>query len=109
MENDNPVGLVSLWRDVGSPFDAPDNPDDYGFGYFLDPTKRGKGIVTDALKCIMEVAANNLHINKFVAFCEDDNADSIAVLAKLGFQPTDGVLTEQCSGWSERKYTRSPE
>ncbi len=109
LEDGSPIGLVSLWRDIDNPFAAPDNPDDYGFGYFLDPAKRGKGIVTDAVKRVMDVAASNLNVNQFIAYCEDDNADSIVVLNKLGFQPTDTVLTEQNSGWSERKYMRSPQ
>lgn len=109
LEGDNPIGLVSFWRDVDNPFDAPDNPDDYGFGYFLDPAKRGSGIVADAVKTIMDVAAQNIHINQFIAYCEDNNPDSIAVLTKLGFQPTDTVLVEQNSGWTERKYVRKPE
>ncbi len=109
LEGDNPIGLVSFWRDVDNPFDAPDNPDDYGFGYFLDPAKRGSGIVTDAVRTVMDVASRNIHINQFIAYCEDNNPDSITVLTKLGFQPTDTVLVEQNSGWTERKYVRKPE
>lgn len=109
LEGDNPIGLVSFWRDVDNPFDAPDSPDDYGFGYFLDPAKRGSGIVTDAVRTIMDVAARNIHVNQFIAYCEDDNSDSVAVLTKLGFQSTDTVLAEQSLGWTERKYVRKPE
>ena len=108
LENDNPIGLVSFWRDIDNSFDAPDNPDDYGFGYFLDPSKRGTGIVTDSVRSLMDVASENLHINQFIAYCEDDNANSIAVLTKLGFQSTDIVLDEQSYGWSERKYVCTP-
>jgi RimJ/RimL family protein N-acetyltransferase len=108
LEGDNPIGLVSFWRDVDNPFDAPDSPDDYGFGYFLDPNKRGNGIVTDAVRAIIDVATRNIHINQFIAYCEDNNPDSIAVLTKLGFQPTEIVLVEQNSGWTERKYVRKP-
>lgn len=108
LENDNPIGLVSLWRDIGNTFDAPDNPDDYGFGYFIDPSKRGKGIVTDSVRHIMGIAAKNFTVNQFIAYCEDSNASSLAVLTKLGFQPTDIVLIEQNNGWSERKYICSP-
>ncbi len=109
LEGDNSVGLVSFWRDVDNTFDAPDNPDDYGFGYFLDPNKRGSGIVTDAVKTIMDIAAENIHVKQFIAYCEDNNPDSITVLTKLGFQPTDTVLVEQNSSWAERKYVRKPE
>lgn len=106
VESDTTIGLVSFWRDIDNPFDAPDNPDDYGFGFFLDPSKRGKGIVTDAVEKIMDLAVQSLEVRQFIAYCEDDNPDSIAVLSKLGFQPTDITLTEQSSGWVERKYVR---
>ena len=109
VERDNLIGLVSFWRDVDNPFATPDNPDDYGFGYFLDPTKSGSGIVTDAVKAIMDVARHNIYINHFIAYCEDNNFDSIAVLSKLGFKPTGTVLAEQNNGWAERKYIRKTE
>lgn len=108
LENNNPIGLVSFWRDINDPFDASDNPDDYGFGYFLDSSKRGKGIVTDAVRRLMDIATMNLHVNQFIAYCETDNADSMAVLAKLGFQPADIVLVEQSSGRTGRKYACIP-
>jgi RimJ/RimL family protein N-acetyltransferase len=109
IENDNPIGLVSFWRDIDNPFDAPDNPDDYGFGFFLDPSKRGKGIVTNAVRNLMEVATKNLRVNRFIAYTEDDNQESIAVLNKLGFQPTGTVLAELNSGWSERSMCVLPD
>ncbi len=105
-EGDEVIGLMSLWRDVDSPFDAPDNPDDYGFGYFIDPAARGKGIVTDALGNLLETADTALNPRQFIAYCEDDNTDSISVLRKIGFEPTDTILTEENSGWTERKYVK---
>lgn len=108
VEDGNPIGIVSFWRDVDNSFDAPDNPDHYGFGYFLDPAKRGGGIVPDAVKAIMDVAARNMHVEQFIAYCEDNNPDSIMVLQKLDFQPTDSVLVEQNTGWPERKYVANP-
>src|SRR5690606_35901715 len=47
LEDDRPIGLVSFWRDIDNPFDAPDSPNDYGFGYFLDPAERGNGLIPD--------------------------------------------------------------
>jgi len=107
LERDNPIGLVSLWRDIDNPFDAPDSPDDYGFGYFLDPDARGKGLVGSAVDSIMEVASKSLAAKRFIAYCEDDNVDSIAVLTKLDFEPTNETFIEEKHGWKERKYVRA--
>ena len=106
LENGVPVGLVSFWRDVNNTFDAPDNPDDYGFGYFLDSSNRGRGVVTAAVRSIMDTATKNFYVRQFIAYCEDDNRDSIGVLLAQGFEPTDTVLTETNTGWSERKFVR---
>jgi RimJ/RimL family protein N-acetyltransferase len=106
VEDNAAIGLVSFWRDIDDPFNLPDSPDDYGFGYFLDPSKRSRGIVTDAIESVMDTATKSLGIKQFIAYCDDDNPNSISVLTKLGFKPTDIKLTEQSSGWVERKYIR---
>ncbi|MBI2074277.1 MAG: GNAT family N-acetyltransferase [Candidatus Levybacteria bacterium] len=105
LKEDKPIGIVSLWRDEGYFGTAP-QPDDYGFGFFLDPKERGKGLVTNALQCIMDTLVKNLHVNNFVVFCEDSNHESIAVLTKLGFGPTDKTFSEPYKGWLERKYVK---
>ena len=100
------VFLVSFWRDEGY-FGTPIQPDDYGFGYFLDPAQRGNGYVTKAVGSIMEAAAKNLHVNQIVAFCEDNNLESVSILTKLGFKATDITLNEPINNWIERKYVKS--
>jgi RimJ/RimL family protein N-acetyltransferase len=105
VRNDNPIGLVSLWRD--DEFWGTKNLDDYGFGYFLDPNERGKGLITQALQCLIDTVTKDLHVNQFVAFCEDTNSGSLAVLKKLKFEATDETLREPNKGWIERKYVRS--
>lgn len=105
LKDKNPIGLVSFWRDEGY-FGTPPNLDDYGFGYFLDPNERGKGLITNAIQNLMNTAIKNLHVNQFVAFCEDNNDESIAVLTKLGFKPTDKTFPEPNKGWMERKYIK---
>jgi RimJ/RimL family protein N-acetyltransferase len=104
MRDDNPIGLVSLWRDDG--FWGKKNLDDYGFGYFLDQSERGKGLVTSAIQSLMDIVVKNLEVNQFVAFCEDLNKTSIAVLSKLGFRPTEETFSEPNNGWIERKYIK---
>ncbi len=108
-ENDLCIGLVSLWLDPGF-FGQTPLPDTYGFGYFLDPDERGGGVVTDSVRQLMTVAANSIpNIQAFTAFCVDQNLDSIAVLTKLGFQPTDNLYPEPDNGWLERQYVRDLE
>lgn len=103
VKGENPIGLVSLWRDEGY-FGTSPQPSDYGFGYFLDPMERGKGLVNSALQSLKKAVTKNLQVNQFVAFCEDQNAESVAVLTKLGFKPTDKTFPEPINGWIERKY-----
>lgn len=105
LKQNKPIGLVSLWRDDGF-FGTQPNLNDYGFGYFLDPNERGKGLVTRSLQKLMKTVIDNLHIHQFVAFCADNNHESISVLTKLGFKPTNQTFPEPNYGWIERKYQR---
>ena len=105
LKNGIPIGLVSLWRDDG--FWGVKNLDDYGFGYFLEVNERGKGLITLSVKKLMDVVASNLQVNQFVAFCEDENLASIALLKRMGFEPTEETQTEPSKGWIERKYIKT--
>lgn len=102
------VGLLSFWRDVDMPFDTPDNPNDYGLGYFLDPSRRGEGLVTAAVNSLLKAAVENVPVRQFIAYCTDDNKSSVSVLAGIGFKPTNLTFVEQNNGWVERKYTLKP-
>lgn len=99
------AGLVSLWRDDGF-FGQDAQPHTFGFGYFLDPEQRGKGLVTDSVQKLMDAASSNFRVDSFIAFCEDDNRESVSVLTKLGFAPTDQKFHEPSYGWDERKYEK---
>ena len=102
------VGLISFWRDIDNPvFDDVDNPNDYGFGYFLDPSERGKGLVTDAVQAVIGRARDNLHIRQFIAYCEDNNPESISVLINMGFQPQSNIPAIANNGWLAQKYILS--
>lgn len=103
LRKNDPIGFVSFWRDDGFFGTAP-NPDDYGFGYFLDPKERGKGLVTRALQALMKTTVDKLKVRQFAAFCADDNHESMTVLTKLGFKPTKQTFKEPEHGWIERKY-----
>jgi RimJ/RimL family protein N-acetyltransferase len=101
-KNTRCIGLVSLWR-LGE-FRGSDYPNTYGFGYFLDSNERGQGIVPDAVRALMRVAVKSLEVDKFIAFCEDDNKPSQNVLQRAGFVPTDDVVHFENTGWTERRY-----
>lgn len=102
------VGLVSLSGNTGFFGPGTENPNEYYFGYFVDPNERGKGLVPDAVQKLMDTTAKNVHVEQFIAFCADSNEASIRVLTdKLGFTPGDELLTEPNTGWQERKYTRA--
>lgn len=103
LRNDVVIGLISLWRDDGF-FDNVPKEDDYGFGYFLDPKERGKGLMTTIVKSVMETVEKSIKVRQFIAFCEDENHASIAVLNRLGFKRTDNTFLEPANNWTERKY-----
>jgi RimJ/RimL family protein N-acetyltransferase len=97
------VGLVNFARDIGW-FDNKFKPNSYLIGYFLHPEARGKGIVTDSIKELMRAADSSLQVESYFAFCEDSNRDSVAILERLGFEPTNETYAEPQNGWTERKY-----
>lgn len=106
LKNEKPVGMVSFWRDSGF-FGTEPNPNEYGFGYFLDPKERGQGLITRAITTLMQLTKENLKVDNFAAYCEDHNEESIAVIKKLGFTPTDDTYPEPTKGWIERKYIKT--
>lgn len=107
-EHDTVVGLINFWR-AGDYFGDKASPDDYGFGYFLAPSARGRGLVTSGLTVLMAVAVTELNAKQFIAFCETDNLASGAVLQKAGFAATDMTWNDAEHGWTERKYLRTVE
>jgi len=105
VEHEKVVGMLSFWQDLGY-FGYEPAPNTFGFGYFLHPDARGRGLVTDAIKAMMDAAQAELTVDSFIAFCEDDNAASVHVLNKMGLQATDQTFTEPTTGWTERKYEK---
>jgi RimJ/RimL family protein N-acetyltransferase len=105
LKEDKPIGLISFWRDDGF-FGQDANPNDYGFGYFIDPDERGQGLIKDTVLHIMDIAQEHLYVRRFEAFCEDDNPASIGVLTGLSFTPTEDTFGEPTHGWVERRYER---
>lgn len=107
IEEDGKVaGMVTFWR-AGDYFGDKAEENDYGFGYFLAPSARGRGLVTDSLTALMSIALETLEVHSFIAFCEADNAASGSLLKKAGLKPTKQTWTEPDNGWVEQKYQRN--
>lgn len=104
LKNGKYIGLVSFWRLDDYLDKANPEPYTFGFGYFIDPTERGNGIIPAALQALMQIVRDTLEPQKFMAFCEDDNPASIAVLKKCGFSATDEIVYFPEMGCNERKY-----
>lgn len=102
---DEIVGYIGAWKDKG--WFGVTHPDDYGYGYFCDPLKRGKGIVTDSAKALMANIESVVHVKTFSLYTEDSNLASQAVARKLGFVRTDETYLEPVLGSTERRYIRT--
>jgi len=102
-DHDEIIGMVNFWR-AGDFFGALVAPDVCGIGYFLVPSARGRGILTDVIKMFLGVVQRNIPVPEFIAFCEDDNLSSSAVLERVGFLATDETIDFSKLGVEERKY-----
>lgn len=92
------IGYVGTWSNT---------PDckEYDGGYFIDPHERGKGIVSAAMKALIEAASKNLPVELFAMYIWDGNEPSKAVARKLGFKPTDRIEPEPAlDGIEERRW-----
>ena len=55
-------------------------------GYELLPEFQGKGIMTEALKVVIEYTFNEMKANIITAFPSSDNLSSVTILEKLNFE-----------------------
>lgn len=62
-------------------------------GYDLNPSYWGKGVMKEALNCIIHFAFVTMNINKIEAKVEPENKSSIKLLEKLNFSK-EGVLRQ---------------
>ncbi|HRI72068.1 MAG TPA: GNAT family N-acetyltransferase [Polyangium sp.] len=54
-------------------------------GYTLKVAYRGRGIMTEAVNCIVAFGLNELKLDHIVAYTSPDNRASLAVLMRAGF------------------------
>lgn len=73
-----PLGMAGLVRREG--FDAVE------IGYALLPQYRGQGYAFEAARAALDLGRNRFGLARIVATCAPDNAESIKVLQRLGFE-----------------------
>jgi ribosomal-protein-alanine N-acetyltransferase len=70
-------------------------------GYVLDQEQNGKGYMSEALRLALDFAMNETGIKRVEAGALPDNAGSIRVLRKAGFQETDRQNIKIKGIWKE--------
>lgn len=55
-------------------------------GYWIDQSNQGNGIITRAVKSLIEIAFNNLKLNRIQINCAVGNNKSCAIPERLGFK-----------------------
>lgn len=64
-------------------------------GYELHPSVRGQGLMDEALRAILAQGFGAMGLNRVEALVHPENAPSLRVLQRLGFQ-SEGLLREVC-------------
>lgn len=76
--NETPVGICGLFRREG--LDVPD------LGYATLPEHCGKGYAFEAAGAVLDYANKELAIERVIAIISPENAASIGLIGKLGFE-----------------------
>ncbi len=79
-ETEQIIGYIMLTEVVRS------NLQSCWIGYFLDAAYNGQGIMTDAVKLVVQYAFEQLHFHRLEASVMPHNIGSIRVLEKSGFE-----------------------
>ncbi len=96
-ETDTWLGFVELSL-VGPRKGSRD--DDVELGYFVEPSRWGEGIATEAAAASRDEAFERCGVNELIGRCRVENAASARVLAKVGFRRLrlfeldDGIVVE---------------
>ena len=77
-EDDVPIGICGLFRRDGL-----DDPD---IGYSTLPAHCGKGYAFEAASAVLQHVAEDLSIDRLIAIISPENAASIGLIRKLGFE-----------------------
>lgn len=80
-------------------------PDDYDLAYFTHPEHQGRGIASEVSHGFLQKVFEFLNPQKVVATAHPDNALSIKILNRLGFQATGETSSvESADGKNERLW-----
>ena len=96
-ETDQWLGFVELSQ-VGPRKGSRD--DDVELGYFVEPSRWGEGIATEAAIATRDEAFDRCGVNELIGRCRVENVASARVLAKVGFRRLrlfeldDGIVVE---------------
>ncbi len=96
-ETDQWLGFVELSA-VGPNKGSRD--DDIELGYFIEPSRWGEGIATEAAIATRDEAFHRCHVPELIGRCRVENVASARVLAKAGFlrlrlfELDDGIVVE---------------
>ena len=75
---------------------------EYGLGYFIDQSLRGRGYITRGVAAIIEVAKATLHPKHLYLQIALPNMASIVVARRLGFEPAEEVWDESLQMYETR-------
>ena len=89
--NDSDLSLLlGIWRNdvlVGHVALLHREPPKWGLGYWLAPEATGQGIATAAVGAVLEFGRREFGVEEVLAGVTHGNDKSVAVLARLGFEP----------------------
>ena len=103
IESETLIGYIGTWRVADKPDSTPDGQL-YDMGYFIDPDKRGSGIVTDAARALIDAVSQKLPVDVMALYIWDENEASKAVARKLGAHPTDILEFDELLGVHDRRW-----
>ncbi|MFI7543349.1 GNAT family N-acetyltransferase [Actinoplanes sp. NPDC049599] len=95
-EDDVPMGTVLLMPLA----DAAGPTGEVEVGWHLHPDRQGRGLVTEAARALLDIAA----LPRVLALTDPDNGPSQAVAGRLGM--TDEGLTDRWFGLTTRQFAR---
>jgi len=76
------------------------------FGYHFRRGFWGKGYASEACSAILSYIENTLNIRDYQIFIADENANSIRMIERLGFQAAEGIIKSAEQGHLYRRNIR---
>ena len=97
------IGYIGTWKVSEDPKSVPGGQM-YDMGYFIDPDKRGTGIMTDAARALIHAIGQKLPVDVMAFYIWDENEGSKAVARKLGARPTDFTEYDDLLQVTDRRW-----